>query len=77
MYRKLTVVSTVLWILGIAASIIGLNLEGNTGSWLSVGGNITFLLGLALQGVIWALKSKAQKQDGTPSDTPDHPDQAG
>ena len=41
--------------------IIGLNIQTDTGRWISVIGNITFLIGLALQGVVWALMARSKK----------------
>ena len=63
MDRKITIAAGVLWITGLAAAIIGLNLEGSTGTWLTVCGNIAFLLGLGLEGVLWARKRKAANPD--------------
>ena len=65
MDRKLSLVGAVLWILGVAATIVGLNIKGDAGTWLMVGGNIAFLLGLALQGVLWA-RRRNTKADGNP-----------
>ena len=53
MNRKLTVIGCSLWILGLAAAIIGLNLSGPTGTWIAVIGNICFLAGLGLTGIVW------------------------
>ena len=58
MNRKLVVVTGILWLGGLVAAIVGMNMEGNSGQWLTIGGNAAFLIGLALAGVIWALKSK-------------------
>ena len=71
MDRKMTLISCILWIAGVAAVIIGLNLEGNARTWVSVCGNIAFLVGLGLQGVLWLRKQKREKQksaDPEPSD---------
>ena len=62
MNRKLTVIGCTLWILGLAAAIIGLNLSGPTGTWVAVAGNICFLVGLGLTGIVWLKKRK--EQDG-------------
>lgn len=64
MERKWTVVGCALWILGLAASIIGLNLSGETGTWVSVVGNIVFLAGLGITGAIWLRKKKAERDSG-------------
>lgn len=56
--KGLTAAGCVLWIGGLAAAIVGLNLKGTAGSWLSVGGNIAFLLGLGITGIVWFRKKK-------------------
>lgn len=63
MDRKLTIISCVLWIAGITATIVGLNIEGDTGTWLTVCGNIGFLVGLGLQGVLWLRKQREAKKE--------------
>ena len=57
--RKLTLISCILWLAGLTAAIAGMNLEGDAGKWLSVCGNIVFLAGLGLQGVLWLRKHRA------------------
>lgn len=61
MLRKWTAAGCVLWILGLAASIVGLNLTGNTGKWLTIGGNIVFLIGLGIIGAVWLRKKKEEE----------------
>ena len=58
MEKTLKVLASLFWILGLAATIIGLNIKTDTGKWVSTIGNITFLVGLALQGVGWILVSR-------------------
>ena len=60
MDKKLTVAGSVLWIGGLAATIIGLNLDGTAGTWTAVGGNIAFLVGLGMMGIVWFRKRKNQ-----------------
>lgn len=62
--RKLTAAGCVLWIVGMAAFIIGMNLEGDVKEWISVGGSITFFIGLGITGVVWMKK----KNEETPSE---------
>ena len=62
MNRKLTVTGSLLWIVGLAAAVIGLNLSGATGTALSLGGNIAFLAGLAILGVVWFRKRRDQEK---------------
>ena len=61
MEKTLKILASLFWIIGLAASIIGLNIKTDTGRWISVAGNITFLIGLALQGVVWALMARSKK----------------
>ena len=42
MEKTLKVLASLFWIIGLAASIIGLNIKTDTGRWISVIGNITF-----------------------------------
>ena len=52
MRKKGTILGCVLWIAGLAAFITGLNLTGEAKTWLTVGGNIVFLAGLAVIGFL-------------------------
>ena len=60
MERKMTIAGSVLWIGGLAAAIIGLNMEGNAGTWTAVGGNIAFLVGLGIMGIVWFKKKSKE-----------------
>ena len=70
MEKTLKVLASLFWILGLAATIIGLNIKTDTGKWVSTIGNITFLVGLALQGVVWALMSRNKKSPEEESSEP-------
>ena len=61
MEKTLKILASLFWIIGLVVSIVGLNIKTDTGRWMSVIGNITFLVGLALQGVVWALMSRKKK----------------
>ena len=61
MEKTLKILASLFWIIGLAVTIIGLNIQTDTGRWMSVIGNITFLIGLALQGVVWALTARSKK----------------
>lgn len=52
------------WIVGLILSIVGMNIHSGTGSWMSVIGNILFLVGLGIEGVVWFRKrdEKARKE---------------
>lgn len=58
MDRKLIVPGGILWLAGIALSIIGMNIHTNTGSLLAIIGNILFLVGLGIVGVAWIAERK-------------------
>ena len=60
--RKWTAVGCLLWIVGLAAFIIGLNLNGNAKEWTTVIGSISFLAGLGIVGAVW-LKIRQDQQD--------------
>ena len=61
MEKTLKILASLFWIIGLVVSIVGLNIKTDTGRWMSVIGNVTFLVGLALQGVVWALMSRKKK----------------
>ena len=61
MEKTLKILASLFWIIGLVVSIVGLNIKTDTGRWMSVIGNVTFLVGLALQGVVWALMSRNKK----------------
>jgi len=60
--KKLTLIACILWLAGLAAFIIGLNISGSTGKWLTLAGEITFLIGLGLEGVLYFRKRNAESQ---------------
>ena len=60
--RKWTAAGSLLWIAGLAAFIIGLNLTGGTKEWMTVIGSIAFLAGLGIVGAVW-LKTRYNQQD--------------
>ena len=72
MQKTRKVLASLFWILGLAATIIGLNIKTDTGKWVSTIGNITFLVGLALQGVVWALMSRNKKSPEEESSEPEN-----
>ena len=58
MLKKLTVIGCTMWILGLVTTIIGLNLTGNAKTWVSIVGNVVFLIGLGITGIAWVKKKK-------------------
>ena len=63
MNRKLTIAACILWLAGLAAFITGLNIKNETGQWLTVAGEITFFVGLGLEGVLYFRKQKSAPAD--------------
>ena len=61
MEKTLKVLASLFWIIGLILSIVGLNIQNETGQWMATVGNITFFIGLALQGVVWALMARNKK----------------
>lgn len=62
MLKKLTIAGCSFWIAGLAAFIIGLNLTGTTGEWVTTIGSIVFLIGLGITGAVWFKKKKDEEK---------------
>lgn len=62
MNRKLVLPGGILWILGLVLSIVGMNIHTQTGSLISVIGNILFLVGLGIIGAAWLIARKEQER---------------
>lgn len=62
MNRKLVLPGGILWILGLVLSIVGMNIHNQTGSLISVIGNILFLVGLGIVGAAWLIARKEQER---------------
>lgn len=52
-----------MWIVGLVTAIIGLNLTGNAKTWVSIVGNVVFLVGLGITGVVWMKKKKDEDKN--------------
>ena len=63
MNKRLLLPGCVLWVVGLAASILGINLEGTTGQWISVIGNILFFIGLGIVGAAWLKARNTDSRD--------------
>jgi CHASE2 domain-containing sensor protein len=63
MMKKLTVIGCTMWIVGLVTAIIGLNLTGNAKTWVSIVGNVVFLVGLGITGVVWMKKKKDEDKN--------------
>ena len=57
--KKWTIAGCLLWLIGLAVFITGLNLSGNVKEWMTVAGSIVFLAGLGITGAIW-IKTKKE-----------------
>ena len=62
MNKRLVLPGSILWIAGLVMSIVGMNIHTDTGSLVSVIGNILFLIGLGIVGAAWLIARK--KDDG-------------
>lgn len=61
--KRWTVAGGLLWIVGLAVFIIGLNLEGNAKDWMTIAGSIVFLAGLGITGAVW-MKTRNEPSEG-------------
>ena len=59
--RKMTVIGCSLWIVGLVVSIIGLNLTGESKTWVSIVGNVVFLVGLGITGYVFLKRGKKER----------------
>ena len=64
MKKRLFLPGGILWVLGLVMSIVGMNLEGNTGTWVATIGNILFLVGLGIVGAAWMIARKNEEKQG-------------
>ena len=60
--KKWTIAGCVLWIIGLAVFITGMNMTGNTKEWMTVAGSIAFLAGLGISGAVW-MKTKRDAEE--------------
>lgn len=61
MKKGWTITGCALWIIGLAVFIAGLNLDGDTRSWMTLVGSIAFLIGLGITGAVWMKREKEVK----------------
>ena len=74
MSKKLTLAACILWLAGLAVFIVGLNVPGDTGRWLSVIGQICFFVGLGIEGVLYFRKRSAgEKSETAENKKPEEP----
>ena len=64
MKKKLFLPGGILWVIGLVMSIVGMNLEGDAGTWVATIGNILFLVGLGIVGAAWMIARKNDEKQG-------------
>ena len=65
--KRLAALGASFWILGLVLFVLGLNIPGNAGQWMTVIGSIVFLIGLGLEGVLWFRRRDQEKDEKNPS----------
>ena len=63
MNKRLVVPGCILWIAGVIASIVGINVEGKAGQLTALIGNILFFVGLGIVGAARLMARKNEDQD--------------
>ena len=64
MNKRLALPGCVLWIAGVIASIVGMNMDSKAGQLTALIGNVLFFIGLGLVGAAWLMmKRKKEKID--------------
>lgn len=63
MNKKLILPGCILWIVGLAASIIGMNIDSKAGQLTAVIGNILFFIGLGIVGAARLMVRKKEDRD--------------
>lgn len=61
--RGLAVAGAVLWLVGLILTIVGMNIHTDTGKWMTLAGNILFLFGLLLEGVLWFRRKREEEEE--------------
>ena len=64
MKKKLFLPGGILWVIGLVMSIVGMNLEGDAGTWVATIRNILFLVGLGIVGAAWMIARKNEEKQG-------------
>ena len=62
MSKKLILPGGILWLSGMALSIIGMNIKNDTGSLIAVIGNVLFFVGLAIVAAAWLLHRREEEK---------------
>ena len=62
--KRVAALGASFWILGLVLFILGLNISGNAGQWMTVAGSAVFLIGLGLEGILWLKGRRKQEESG-------------
>ena len=62
MNKRLAVPGCILWIAGLIASIVGMNMDGKAGQLTALIGNILFFIGLGTVGAAWLMKKREEEK---------------
>ena len=62
MDKRLLLPGGILWVIGLVMSIVGLNIQTDTGSLIAVIGNILLLVGLGIVGAAWLIAHKKEER---------------
>ena len=60
--KKLTVAGCIFWIVGLVVFIVGMNINSNVREPMMTLGSSVFLVGLAINGVVWVKKKSESDQ---------------
>ena len=60
--KKLTVAGCIFWIAGLIVFIVGMNLNSNAREPMMTLGSIVFLVGLAINGVVWVKRKNDENK---------------
>ncbi len=69
--RKLALAGSCLWILGLILTVVGLNVTGDAGTWMTAVGGIIFLAGLMTEGVLWMQQRREDEQQRNAGEPPE------
>ena len=62
MNKRLALPGCILWIAGVIASIVGMNIDSKTGQLVALVGNILFFIGLGLVGAAWLIMRREKEK---------------
>ena len=66
--KRLAALGAGFWILGLVLFVLGLNIPGTAGQWMTVIGSIAFLTGLGLEGIWWFRGRREQEEKDPPGE---------